>query len=98
MSGAKESRREGERVGQEVSAEEAGVKCYFADPYASWQRGGNEQINGPVRRYLPKGTDFSKITDKEIAQIGWAINSRPRKCLGFKTPLEVASEFVALGG
>ncbi|MCI2424975.1 IS30 family transposase, partial [Candidatus Acetothermia bacterium] len=62
------------------------------------QRGGNEQINGLVRRYLPKGTDFSRITNEEIAQIEWAINSRPRKCLRFKTPIEVASKFVALGG
>jgi IS30 family transposase len=82
----------------EAITAKTGVKCYFADPYASWQRGGNEQINGLVRRYLPKGTDFSRITNEEIAQIEWVINSRPRKCLGFKTPIEVASKFVALGG
>ncbi|MCA1932775.1 MAG: IS30 family transposase [Calditerrivibrio sp.] len=82
----------------EAITAKTGVKCYFAHPYASWQRGGNEQINGVVKRYLTKETDFSKIFDEEIAQIEWAINNRPRKCLGFKTPIEAASKFVALGG
>jgi len=82
----------------EVITYKTGVKCYFADPYTSYQRGTNEQINGLVRRYLTKRTDFSKISDEQIAWIEWLINNRPRKCLGFKTPIEVASEFVALGG
>jgi IS30 family transposase len=73
-----------------------GLKCYFADPYASWQRGSNEQINGLIRRYLPKGTDFSKIDKDQIKRIERLINNRPRKCLGFKTPLEVARSIVAL--
>jgi IS30 family transposase len=75
-----------------------GLKCYFAHPYAAWQRGTNEHINGLIRRYLPKGTDFSKIDKEQIAKIESLINNRPRKCLGFKTPLEVASSFVALQG
>lgn len=73
-----------------------GIKCYFAQPYAAWQRGSNEQINGLIRRYLPKGTDFSKIDKDQIKKIEKLINNRPRKCLGFKTPLEVARSFVAL--
>jgi IS30 family transposase len=73
-----------------------GVRCYFAHPYASWQRGTNEHINGLIRWYLPKGTDFSKITCKQIAQIESLINNRPRKCLGFRTPIEVAASSVAL--
>jgi IS30 family transposase len=73
-----------------------GVKCYFAHPYAAWQRGSNEQINGLIRRYLPKGTDFSKIDKDQIKKIEKLINNRPRKCLGFKTPLEAARSFVAL--
>lgn len=73
-----------------------GTKCYFAQPYAAWQRGSNEQINGLVRRYLPKGTDFSKIDKEQIKKIERLINNRPRKCLGFKTPLEVARSIVAL--
>lgn len=87
-----------ENAGHEEITAATGVKCYFADPYASWQRGTNEQINGLVRRYLPKGTDFSKISAEEVAQIERLINNRPRKCLGFKTPIEIASEAVALGG
>ncbi len=73
-----------------------GLKCYFADPYAAWQRGSNEQINGLIRRYLPKGTDLSKIDKDQIKNIEKLINNRPRKCLGFKTPLEVARSIVAL--
>mgnify|MGYP001563310268 CR=1 FL=1 len=82
---------------QEITAA-IGIKCYFARPYASWQRGTNENTNGLVRWYLPKGTDFSKISDEHIAQIETLINNRPRKCLGFKTPNEVAFPFVALRG
>lgn len=67
-----------------------GTRCYFARPYASWQRGSNEQVNGMVRRYFPKGTDFGKITDEQVAWVQSKINNRPRKCLGYKTPAEVA--------
>jgi IS30 family transposase len=87
-----------ENAQHETITAEIGTKCFFAHPYASWERGTNEHINGLVRWYLPKGTDFSKITDEQIAQIEALINNRPRKCLGFKTPLEVASSAVALRG
>ena len=72
-----------------------GTRCYFADPYASWQRGANEQVNGMIRRYFPKGTDFSKITDEQVAWVESRINDRPRKCLGYKTPSEVATVALA---
>lgn len=72
-----------------------GTRCYFADPYASWQRGTNEHANGLVRWYFPKGTDFSKITDDDVALVESLINNRPRKCLGYKTPLEVAAVALA---
>lgn len=85
-----------ENAQHEIITAEIGIKCFFAHPYSSWERGTNEHINGLVRWYLPKGTDFSKITDEQIAQIEALINNRPRKCLGFKTPLEVASSAVAL--
>lgn len=75
-----------------------GLNCFFCHPYASWERGSNEQVNGLIRYYLPKGTDFGKITEDQLAQIESLINHRPRKCLGFKTPLEVAAPFVALQG
>jgi IS30 family transposase len=76
--------------------EAIGTRCYFARPYASWQRGSNEQVNGLIRRYFPKGTDFGKVTDEQVARVESLINNRPRKCLGYKTPLEVASTAVAL--
>ena len=72
------------------------TKCYFATPYHAWERGTNEYVNGLVRWFLPKGTDFSKITDQQIRQIETIINNRPMKCLGYKSPLEVAR--VALRG
>lgn len=68
------------------------LTVFFADPYASWQRGLNEQINGLIRQYLPKGTSFENVTDAEIEVIQKKLNSRPRKSLGFKTPAEVFLE------
>jgi IS30 family transposase len=65
-----------------------GLTTYFADPYSSWQRGTNENTNGLIRRYLPKKTDFTKLTQNELDDIIWEINNRPRKCLGFYTPRE----------
>ncbi len=65
------------------------VSCYFANPYHSWERGTNENTNGLLRRYFPKGTDFSKLTKEEVNKAVWSLNNRPKKCLGFKTPLEV---------
>jgi len=85
-----------ENAQHEAITEAIGIQCYFARPYASWQRGTNESVNGLVRRYFPKGTDFGKITDEQVAQVESLINNRPRKCLAYKTPLEVASAFVAL--
>jgi len=82
---------------QEITAD-IGIQCYFAHPYASWERGTNENINGLIRWYLPKGTDFNRITCEQIAHIESLLNNRPRKCLGFKTPLEAAAPFVALQG
>ena len=85
-----------ENAGHEQLSSKLGIKCYFAHPYSSWERGTNENLNGLIRWYLPKGTDFSKIAPEQIAQIEYLINSRPRKCLGYKTPLEVAASSVAL--
>lgn len=70
-----------------------GIDTYFADPYASYQRGGNENANLWIRYYFPKGTDFSKVTEEEIRDVEWELNNRPRKRLGFKTPMEAPREY-----
>ena len=62
---------------------------FFADAYASWQRGTNENTNGLIREYLPKGCDFRQVSDDEIQAIEDKLNNRPRKRLGFKTPNQV---------
>ena len=69
----------------------AGLDCqfYFADPYASWQRGTSENTNGLIRQYLPSQRDLSTLTGGEIQKIENRLNHRPRKCLGFLTPHEV---------
>jgi IS30 family transposase len=73
-----------------------GFKTYFADPYSSWQRGTNENTNGLIRQYLPKGSDFSGITHQRVALIAKALNNRPRKCLGYRTPAEVLASALRL--
>lgn len=65
------------------------TKSYFCNPYHSWEKGTVENTNGLVRRYLPKKTDFDKIPKSEIKNIERRLNNRPRKCLNFRTPLEV---------
>ena len=71
-----------------------GMKTYFADPYSSWQRGTNENHNGLLRRYLPKGTDMSKVSEEELQDIVAEINNRPKKVLGFKTSAEVYNSYI----
>lgn len=65
------------------------VECYFANPYHSWERGCNENYNGLLRRYFPKGTNFFKLTKEEVRKAMEALNHRPRKRLGWMTPHEV---------
>lgn len=72
-----------------------GMKIYFADPYSSWQRGGNENANLWIRYYFPKGTDFSRITNEELQDVEEELNHRPRKRLKFKTPQEVFDQHLA---
>jgi len=72
------------------------MKVYFAHPYASYERGANENVNGLVRWYFPKGTDFAKVSEAEIRQVEYALNTRPRKRLGWKTPLEVLTRSGAI--
>lgn len=72
-------------------AQSLGIRCYFAHPYHSWERGTNENTNGLIRDYFPKQTDFRMITDAEIDYVERELNARPRKRLGYKTPLQVFS-------
>ena len=69
-------------------ANQTGINIYFAHPYSSWERGTNENTNGLIRRFFPKGTDFNQITLKQLKDAQNNLNDRPRKVLGFKTPNE----------
>jgi len=68
--------------------QKTGVDIYFAKPYHSWQRGSNENLNGLIRQYIPKKTDFSLISDEYICYVENKINNRPRKRYGYHSPLE----------
>jgi transposase, IS30 family len=64
------------------------VATYFCDAYASWQKGGVENANGRIRRWLPRSTDLDELTDDDIQDIAMGLNLTPRKCIGFRTPAE----------
>jgi IS30 family transposase len=81
--------RGSENLGYRELEQTLRMRCYFAHPYHSWERGANENTNGLIRRYFPKKTDFSRISDEEIRRVEYLLNTRPRKRLGWKTPLEV---------
>ena len=86
--------------GKEMSAhlqltERTGVAVYFADPHSPWQRGSNENTNGLLHQYLPKGTDLSVHSAADLEAIAYKLNSRPRKVLGFRTPLEAYADLLS---
>ena len=70
-------------------AKELDASGYFAHPYHSWERGLNENTNGLIRQFFPKGKDLSEVTNAEVQEVMDKLNNRPRKCLGFKTPNQV---------
>ena len=70
-------------------AEKLGIDFYFTHPYSSWEKGTNENTNGLIRQYFPKGTDFANISAATLRKVEAALNARPRKCLNYKTPKEV---------
>lgn len=91
-----------EMAEHERLAHRLSIQIFFADPHSPWQRGTNENTNGLLRQYLPKGTDLSGYTQRELNAIAYRLNTRPRTGLGFATPLEVYAHLrhhspVALG-
>jgi transposase, IS30 family len=74
-----------------------GLAIYFCDPHSPWQRGSNENTNGLLRQYFPKGSDLSAHSREHLDQVAAELNSRPRKTLGWKTPARALDEFLAAG-
>lgn len=88
--------RGSENMGYIELEQALGMQCYFANAYHSWERGANENVNGLIRRFFPKGTNFRMLTEADIVRVEQLLNSRPRKRLGWKTPYEVFYELTGV--
>jgi IS30 family transposase len=75
-----------EFTGHKHISESLGIEFYFTHPYSSWEKGTNENTNGLIRQYFPKGTDFNEVSEDMLKEVEVALNNRPRKCLQYKTP------------
>jgi len=82
------------RLFHQQIAQKLEIKFYFCKPYHSWERGANENTNGLIRQYIPKGKDFSEVTNKQIKWIENKLNNRPRKRLGYLTPNEKFKQII----
>ncbi len=76
-------------------SENTGMKVYICDPYSPWQRGSNENTNGLLRQYLPKGTDLSGYCQEQLDAVANQLNGRPRMTLAWRKPIEVYAEHLA---
>ncbi len=83
-----------EFVEHKAIAKALGAEFYFAHPYSSWERGLNENFNGLLRQYIPKGTDLRTISDEDVRKAEKQLNLRPRKCLGFRQPEIIFQEYL----
>lgn len=90
--------RGSEMARHKLFTEKTNMKVYFADPHSPWQRGTNENTNGLLRQYFPKGMSFRNVTFEEIKFVQNQINGRPRKALEYKTPYEAFSQLLAEKG
>jgi IS30 family transposase len=73
---------------------QTGLPVYFCDPRSPWQRGTNENTNGLLRQYFPKGTDLARHNASDLAAVAQALNARPRKTLGWRTPSEALNQYL----
>lgn len=86
---------QGAEMAQHVQLQiDTGLDIYFCDPQSPWQRGSNENTNGLLRQYFPKGTDLSQHDTDALNAVAHVLNTRPRKTLGWKTPAEVLDQLL----